>query len=99
MRAGSGPAAGSVTTSSTRKTWVIPCTAGYGRAMPLPVRPPVAPMLARLARELPVDGYLYEPKWDGFRCLAFRDGPDIDLRSRHDRRFTRYFPEVVEGLE
>jgi ATP-dependent DNA ligase len=55
-------------------------------------------MLARLSRTLPRDGYLYEPKWDGFRCLAFRDGDDIDLRSRHDRPLARYFPELVEGL-
>jgi ATP-dependent DNA ligase len=55
-------------------------------------------MLARLARELPAGGYLYEPKWDGFRCLCFRDGDEVDLRSRHDRPFARYFPEVVEGL-
>src|SRR5919202_4006783 len=62
------------------------------------VTPPVAPMLARLARELPLDGYLYEPKWDGFRCLAFRDGDEIDLRSRNQRPLARYFPEIVEAL-
>src|SRR5919201_4355821 len=62
------------------------------------VTPPVAPMLARLARELPLDGYLYEPKWDGFRCLAFRDGDEIDLRSRNQRPLGRYFPEIVEAL-
>jgi ATP-dependent DNA ligase len=56
------------------------------------------PMLARLARELPLGDYLYEPKWDGFRCLAFRDGPEVDLRSRNDRPLARYFPEVVEAL-
>lgn len=55
-------------------------------------------MLARLARQLPVDGYLYEPKWDGFRCLAFRDDKTVELRSRHDRPFSRYFPELVEAL-
>jgi ATP-dependent DNA ligase len=55
-------------------------------------------MLARLARELPRDGYLYEPKWDGFRCLAFRDGGEIDLRSRNQRPLSRYFPELVEAL-
>jgi ATP-dependent DNA ligase len=64
----------------------------------LPVLPPVAPMLARLERELPRDGFLYEPKWDGFRCLAFRGEDSVDLRSRHDRPLARYFPEVVEGL-
>jgi ATP-dependent DNA ligase len=62
------------------------------------VRPPVAPMLAKLARELPLDGYLYEPKWDGMRCLAFRAGGEIDLRSRNQRPLARYFPELVEAL-
>ena len=62
------------------------------------VDPPLTPMLARLARELPVGGYLYEPKWDGFRCLAFRDGADVDLRSRNGRPLARYFPELVEAL-
>ncbi len=55
-------------------------------------------MLARLTRELPIGAWHYEPKWDGFRCLAFRDGDDVDLRSRHDRPLARYFPEVVAGL-
>ena len=55
-------------------------------------------MLARLENDLPRDGYLYEPKWDGFRCLVFRDGGEIDLRSRNDRPLARYFPEVVDGL-
>ena len=66
--------------------------------MDLPVRPPLAPMLARLARELPVGDYIYEPKWDGFRCLAFRSGDLVDLRSRNERRLARYFPELVEAL-
>ena len=55
-------------------------------------------MLARLARELPLGDYLYEPKWDGFRCLAVRDGGEVDLRSRNGRPLARYFPEVVEAL-
>ncbi len=69
-------------------------------ALDLPVTPPLPPMLARLTRELPVDdgGYIYEPKWDGFRCLAFRDGDQVDLRSRNQRPFARYFPELVEAL-
>jgi ATP-dependent DNA ligase len=54
-------------------------------------------MLARLARELP-PGRLYEPKWDGFRCLAFRDGEEVDLRSRNDRPLARYFPEIVAAV-
>jgi ATP-dependent DNA ligase len=65
----------------------------------LPVRPPVPPMLAKLARELPLGReWAYEPKWDGFRCLAFRNGDDVDLRSRNNRPMGRYFPEVVAAL-
>lgn len=65
----------------------------------LVVRPPVPPMLAKLSRELPVDGFVYEPKWDGFRTLAFRDGRDVDLRSRSDKKLSRYFPEIVELVQ
>jgi ATP-dependent DNA ligase len=65
----------------------------------LPVRPPVAPMLAKLARELPRGpGLYYEPKWDGFRCIVFRDGDDVELGSRNEKPLTRYFPELVEAL-
>jgi ATP-dependent DNA ligase len=56
-------------------------------------------MLARLERALPDGDYLFEPKWDGFRCLAFRDGATVDLRSRNQRPFARYFPEVVAALQ
>ncbi len=59
----------------------------------LPVMPPVAPMLAKLARELPEGDMRYEPKWDGFRCIIFRDGDEVELGSRNERPFTRYFPE------
>jgi len=55
-------------------------------------------MLGKLARELPTGDYVYEPKWDGFRCIAFRDGDDVDLRSRNGKPFARYFPEVVDEL-
>jgi ATP-dependent DNA ligase len=55
-------------------------------------------MLARLTRSLPVDGFVYEPKWDGFRCLAFGHDGDVDLRSRNDRPLSRYFPELVEAI-
>jgi ATP-dependent DNA ligase len=56
------------------------------------------PMLARLVRELPREGHVFEPKWDGFRCLATRDGHDVCLRSRHDRPLERYFPELTAAL-
>jgi ATP-dependent DNA ligase len=62
------------------------------------VTAPLAPMLGRRVDRLPDGDWIYEPKWDGFRCLAFRSGADIDLRSRHDRPLARYFPEVVAGL-
>jgi ATP-dependent DNA ligase len=65
----------------------------------LPLSPPVRPMLAKAIYEVPRDeGLLYEPKWDGFRCVVFRDGEEVELGSRHDRPFTRYFPEVVPLL-
>jgi hypothetical protein len=62
------------------------------------VAPPLAPMLARLERELPLGDDVYEPKWDGLRCLAFRHGADVDLRSRNQRPLARYFPEIVHAL-
>jgi ATP-dependent DNA ligase len=64
-----------------------------------PVEPPVAPMLARLARALPVGEHLvYEPKWDGFRALAFRTRREVDIRSRNNRPLARYFPELEQAL-
>src|SRR6187397_2563877 len=68
-------------------------------AMQLPVMPPVKPMLAKLAREMPApEGMLYEPKWDGFRCIVFRDGDEIELGSRNEKPLTCYFPVLVESL-
>lgn len=65
----------------------------------LPVPPPVEPMLARATKELPADdGLAFEPKWDGFRCLVFRDGPEIELASRTAKDLTRYFPEMLDPL-
>src|SRR3954454_8262199 len=67
--------------------------------MPLPVEPPFEPMLAKLTREMPpADGVSYEPKWDGFRCIVFRDGDDLDLQSRNKKRLLRYFPELREPM-
>jgi ATP-dependent DNA ligase len=67
--------------------------------MTLPVEPPVKPMLAKLARSIPdTPGVLYEPKWDGFRCIVFRDGDDIQLTSRNQKPFNRYFPELIAHL-
>ncbi|WP_459645110.1 ATP-dependent DNA ligase [Kineococcus sp. NUM-3379] len=69
--------------------------------MDLPVQPPVQPMLARAAKALPeqppgaAPRWSYEPKWDGFRCIVFRDGNEVLLGSRGSKPLTRYFPEVV----
>ena len=61
--------------------------------------PPVKPMLAKAVHEVPRHpGLRYEPKWDGFRCIVFRDGEELELGSRNDRPLTRYFPELVELL-
>ena len=67
--------------------------------MTLPLHPPLDPMLAKLTRELPPAGKVsYEPKWDGFRCIVFRDGDDLDLQSRNNKPLLRYFPELREPL-
>lgn len=60
--------------------------------------PPVAPMLAKATATVPPGAYSYEPKWDGFRCIAFRDGDEVELGSRNERPLTRYFPDVVAAL-
>ena len=65
----------------------------------LPVQPPIEPMLAQLTREMPSgEGWLYEPKWDGFRALVFWDGDSLVIQSRDLRPLGRYFPEVEAGL-
>jgi ATP-dependent DNA ligase len=67
--------------------------------MSLPLKPPIAPQLSRSAKELPeADGWVYEPKWDGFRTIVFRDGDDVHLQSRNGKPMNRYFPEVVEAI-
>jgi ATP-dependent DNA ligase len=63
--------------------------------MALPFSPPLPPMLAKLTSDLPEgEGWLFEPKWDGFRALVFRDGDEVYLQSRDTRPFNRYFPEL-----
>ncbi len=67
--------------------------------MHLPVNPPVLPMLAKRVGELPIGGtWIYEPKWDGFRALVFRDGDEILIQSRDEKSLNRYFPELLEPL-
>ena len=67
----------------------------------LPLQPPIEPMLAKLARTIPAgdDEWLFEPKWDGFRCIVFRDGDRIELFSRKLKPLARYFPELLEPLQ
>ncbi len=67
--------------------------------MRLPFDPPLAPMLSTAADALPTgEGWLFEPKWDGFRTLAFRDGGEVLLQSRDEKPMNRYFPELVAPL-
>lgn len=63
----------------------------------LPVNPPILPMLAKRVGELPEGNtWLFEPKWDGFRALVFRDGDEIVLQSRDQKKLNRYFPELLK---
>jgi ATP-dependent DNA ligase len=66
--------------------------------MHLPVNPPVAPMLARPVPQIPDGPFSFEPKWDGFRSIVFRDGGEVEIGSRNERPMTRYFPELVEAF-
>jgi ATP-dependent DNA ligase len=65
--------------------------------MDLPINPPVKPMLAKPVADIP-PGQIYEPKWDGFRSIIFKDGDEIEIGSRNEKPMTRYFPEVVEAV-
>jgi ATP-dependent DNA ligase len=66
----------------------------------LPVNPPILPMLAKRVAELPAGGsWIFEPKWDGFRALVFRDGDEILIQSRDEKSLKRYFPELIEPLQ
>jgi ATP-dependent DNA ligase len=60
--------------------------------------PPVAPMLAKSVKDIPAGAMSYEPKWDGFRSVVFRDSAEVEIGSRNERPMTRYFPEVVDAL-
>src|SRR6202171_6304015 len=70
------------------------------RSVHLPVNPPILPMLAKRVGVLPVGGtWIFEPKWDGFRTLVFRDGDEIFIQSRDEKPLNRYFPELIEPLK
>jgi ATP-dependent DNA ligase len=66
--------------------------------MDLPVMPPLQPMLAKPVDAIPDGDYIFEPKWDGFRSIVFRDGGEVEIGSRNERPMTRYFPELVEAV-
>src|SRR5690606_36413334 len=79
--------------------WLTVPAEGYCHDVDLPVMPPVQPMLATSAPRVPTkEGLLFEPKWDGFRCLVFRDGDEVELASRNTKPLTPYFPEAVEAV-
>ena len=67
--------------------------------MDLPVNPPVAPMLAKPVDAIPDGDYVFEPKWDGFRSIVFRDRDEVEIGSRNERPMTRYFPELVAAVK
>src|SRR3954467_14531753 len=68
--------------------------------MQLSVSPPILPMLANRVGELPQGaGWIFEPKWDGFRTLIFRDGDELFIQSRDEKPLDRYFPELIEPLK
>jgi ATP-dependent DNA ligase len=67
--------------------------------MELPVNPPILPMLAKRVSELPASGeWIFEPKWDGFRALIFRDGKEVMIQSRDEKPLNRYFPELIDPI-
>src|ERR1700722_270167 len=67
--------------------------------MDLPVNPPISPMLAKSVADIPSGDYIFEPKWDGFRSIVFRDGDEVEIGSRNERPMTRYFPELVAAIK
>src|SRR5258708_32169344 len=67
------------------------------RTLRLPVMPPVAPMLAKSVPRIPAGALSFEPKWDGFRSIIFRDGDEVEIGSRNGLPMTRYFPEIGEA--
>src|SRR6266576_715954 len=67
--------------------------------MPLPIKPPLPPMESETVDEIPTgEAWQYEPKWDGFRCIGFRDSDKIYLQSKAGQPLARYFPDIVDAL-
>src|SRR5437763_1187418 len=106
-RAMFAPVSGSPASSSQKIVWrysssaAVACSRDIDSILTtivslLPLKPPIKPQLARPAKELPEGAeWRYEPKWDGFRTIVFRDGDDVHLQSRNGRPMNRYFPEVI----
>ena len=86
----------------TRNVTINPCNLWIKtitQIMELPVNPPILPMLAKRVSELPKAGaWIFEPKWDGFRALIFRDGKEVFIQSRDEKPLNRYFPELIDPL-
>ncbi len=71
---------------------------GDNDGMRLPIMPPVKPMLAKPVKDIPTGAMIFEPKWDGFRSILFRDGDEVEIGSRNEKPMTRYFPELVDAI-
>src|SRR5690348_13273504 len=79
--------------------WSDPPLARYHGGVNRPVQPPLLPTLAKRGDTLPSAGeWMFEPKWDGFRTIVFRDGDEIAIQSRDEKPLNRYFPELVDTL-
>ena len=100
---GAGSCRGTLVEETLPRGWRYRVRGARMGAMRLPLMPPIAPMLAKAFPELPVTdagrGWLFEPKWDGFRSIIFRDGDEVEIGSRNGKPMTRYFPELVEALK
>lgn len=81
-----------------RSPWA-PVSCQAVRLVTLPFDPPIKPMLAKLVRDIPDGDFLFEPKWDGFRALVFRDGESLHIQSRELKPLERYFPELLAPLK
>jgi ATP-dependent DNA ligase len=82
-----------------KNTWQAAKRAGTVDTVPmdLPINPPVSPMLAKPVGDIP-PGQIYEPKWDGFRSIIFRDGGEVEIGSRKEKPMNRYFPEIIDAV-
>src|SRR5215831_14885937 len=102
----SAPTRGRPTISSSSRSIRESSSCGYegwrgcNSGVNLPCNPPILPMLAKRVGELPAEGdWIFEPKWDGFRALVFRDRDEIFVQSRDGKPLNRYFPELLGPLQ